>query len=676
MFRAGANFVRVDVFASKDGAPVEDLEASDFEVLEDGVTQAIETFEHVRIGRGGGALTRVEPRTAREARDMAADPRARLFVLFLDTYHVGQASAINVRRPLVNMLNRVVGPEDLLAVMTPIMAASDITFTRRTDLVAEMLDSAGMWGQRDERMKKDPVDQLYEQCYPPAPGTGRATSEVAEAMIQRRREKVTLDAIEELVRYLGGLREERKAILLVSEGWMLYRPARPLAESGTPRMPGVFVGPDGKLRNTDARNMAGANTAQCDQDRVALSMIDNRQRYLNILNLANRANASFYPIEPRGLAVFDNDIGPNPPPLPATDVAMLRTRHEALRTAALNTDGIAVMDSNDIDSGLKRVAADLSSYYLLGYTSTNSKFDGKYRAIRVRVTRPGIEVRARRGYLALTEAEAATMTAAAAPAPSAETVALRSALASLDAIRPDRAFTLSASWGWWMPAGEPLKGQPRGAEPAVWIVGAIDPKARGAEAWTRGGEAEVTVASGGGAVLASYAVPIPAESARFESRFPRSAEDVWLDPGAYTIRVRAQPAGGGLPTTDTVRLTVPEAPGAGRFAFGQPVCVRRGAGVSAAESPVPDRRLRRTERLIVLASASSAPDELSAELLDRRGAPMTLPVETSTMSRDFVQWIRAELALAPLAPGNYIVRLSAKKGGEQAVTLAAFRVVP
>jgi len=55
---------------------------------------------------------------------------------------------------------------------------------------------------------------------------------------------------------------------------------------------------------------------------------------------------------------------------------------------------------------------------------------------------------------------------------------------------------------------------------------------------------------------------------------------------------------------------------------------------------------------------------------------MTLPVETSTMSRDFVQWIRAELALAPLAPGDYIVRLSAKKGGEQAVTLAAFRVVP
>jgi len=43
-------------------------------------------------------------RTVRESREMVADPRARVFVLFLDTYHVGQGSAVNVRRPLVNML--------------------------------------------------------------------------------------------------------------------------------------------------------------------------------------------------------------------------------------------------------------------------------------------------------------------------------------------------------------------------------------------------------------------------------------------------------------------------------------------------------------------------------------------------------------------------------------------
>ena len=362
VFRGGANFVRVDVFATKNGVPVEDLKAEDFDIAEDGDPQKVETFEFVKIQTGGDPISRVEPRTVRESREMVADPRARVFVLFLDTYHVGQASALNIRRPLINMLNRLAGPEDLIALMTPDMAASDITFTRRTDKIADLIDRAGFWGQRNELVKKDPIDQMYEQCYPPEAGSGRATSVIAEEMIQRRREKATLDALEELVFYLGGLREERKGILLVSEGWLLFRPNRSLAEmGGTPQRPGVYVGPDGRIATSDPRRVAGMDTSRCDQDRLALAGIDDSRRYLDILRVANRSNASFYPIEPRGLVVFDTDIGPNPPPPVNVDFDMLRQRHETLKTAALNTDGIAVMDSNDINAGLQRVVTDLSS---------------------------------------------------------------------------------------------------------------------------------------------------------------------------------------------------------------------------------------------------------------------------------------------------------------------------
>jgi VWFA-related protein len=678
VFRAGANFVRVDVFATKDGVPVDDLKAEDFEVLEDNTAQKIDTFELVKIQAGGDPTTRVEPRNVRESREMAADPRARIFVLFLDTYHVGQGSAWNVRRPITNMLNRLIGPDDMVALMTPDMAASDITFTRRTDRIADMLYSAGMWGQRNELIKKDPIDQLYEQCYPPEPGSGRSTSAIAEEMIQRRREKSTLDALEELVFYLGGLREERKGILLVSEGWLLYRPNRALAEISQPRPPGIFVGPGGRVATTDPRNVAGADTSRCDQDRVALASIDHPRRYLDILNEANRANASFYPIEPRGLVVFDTDIGPNPPAPLDVDLAMLRTRHEALRTAALNTDGLAVLDSNDIDKGLKRVVADLSSYYLLGYTSTNSKADGRYRSIKVRVKRPGIEIRARKGYQAPTEEEVTRRAAMTAALPSAdpEAAAVTKAVASLEAIRPSAVFRLTVNAGWWMPAGEPVKGQPQGAEPALWILGEVDPKARGGEEWAGGGEADIALTTEGGTTIVRYTVPIPAGSNRFETRFPRSADDVWLDPGAYILRVRAKPAGSGLPTTDTSRVEVPSAPGTTKLVMGQPAYARRLGGPNSEEMPTADRRFRRTERLIVRASASMAPEAVTAELLDRSGKVLPLPVAASLIEKDSVRWARAELVLAPLAAGDYLLRIASKSGTEQVVTLAPFRIIP
>ena len=680
VFRGGANFVRVDVFATKNGVPVEDLKAEDFDIAEDGDPQKVDTFEFVKIQTGGDPISRVEPRTVRESREMVADPRARVFVLFLDTYHVGQASALNIRRPLINMLNRLAGPDDLIALMTPDMAASDITFTRRTDKIADLIDRAGFWGQRNELIKKDPIDQMYEQCYPPETGSGRATSVIAEEMIQRRREKATLDALEELVFYLGGLREERKGILLVSEGWLLFRPNRSLAEmGGTPQRPGVYVGPDGRIATSDPRRAAGMDRSRCDQDRLALAGIDDSRRYLDILRVANRSNASFYPIEPRGLVVFDTDIGPNPPPPITVDFDMLRQRHETLKTAALNTDGIAVMDSNDINAGLQRVVSDLSSYYLLGYSSTNAKADGRYRTIKVRVKRPGIEVRARKGYQAPTVEEVAkraALSAAALPSADPEAAAIGKAVASLEGIRASAAFRLTVNAGWWMPAGEPVKGAPQGAEPALWILGEVDPKARGGEDWVNGGEADIALTTEGGTTVVRYTVPVPAGTTRFQSRFPRSADDVWLDPGTYVLRVRAKPAGGGIPTTDTSRVSVPAPPGTAKLVMGQPFYARRLGGPNSEELPTADPRFRRTERLIVQASASMAPDAVTAELLDRSGKVLSLPVAASMVDKDFVRWARAELILAPLAAGDYLLRLSSKRGEEQIVTLAPFRIIP
>ena len=188
---------------------------------------------------------------------------------------------------------------------------------------------------------------------------GRAgpTSVIAEEMIQRRREKATLDALEELVFYLGGLREERKAHP-ARERRLAAVPPEPRSggDGGTPQRPGVYVGPDGRHHDDRPAATAGRGHDAVRQDRVALAG-DRRRAPLPATSsrVANRANASFYPIEPRGLVVFDTDIGPEPAAAGQCGLRMLRQRHETLKTAALNTDGIAVMDSNDINAGLQRV---------------------------------------------------------------------------------------------------------------------------------------------------------------------------------------------------------------------------------------------------------------------------------------------------------------------------------
>src|SRR5215208_3973653 len=79
-FRVEANFVRVDVYPTVDGKAVRDLTAADFELVEDGVPQKIETFEHVEVRGGGPQEARREPNTVREGRAMAEDARSRVFV--------------------------------------------------------------------------------------------------------------------------------------------------------------------------------------------------------------------------------------------------------------------------------------------------------------------------------------------------------------------------------------------------------------------------------------------------------------------------------------------------------------------------------------------------------------------------------------------------------------------
>ncbi len=383
-FRVEANFVRVDAYPLKDGKPVLDLKAEDFEVFEDGVAQKIESFEHVVVRPAGPQDGRVEVSSQRESQQAAANPRNRVFVIFIDTPHIQFASRNAITEPLIRLMNRILGPDDLVGIMTPEMAASQVVLGRKTQVIEDSLRKNWVWGTRDMNLR-DERETAYDICYPPKPGEG-IESAVTREMIARKRERATLDALEDLVRYLRTIREERKAILTITEGWLLYGENPKLIEGATEdgRVPGIdpiTVGPNGKLTTKDPRDISRGplNPSECDGDRMRLAMMDDRQFFLDLMNEANAGNASFYPVDPRGLAVFDTAIGPDQAPSIVADMGLLKRRLDTLKTLAGNTDGIAVTDSNDLDKGLQRISDDLTSYYLMGYLSTNSRLDGKFR---------------------------------------------------------------------------------------------------------------------------------------------------------------------------------------------------------------------------------------------------------------------------------------------------------
>jgi VWFA-related protein len=677
-FRTEANYVRVDVYPTANGVPVGDLHQDEFDVLEDGTPQKIEQFEHIEIRGNAPQETRHEPTSVAESRAMLENSRARVFVLFLDTYHVEPIYSRTIRKPLVDTLDRLIGADDLVGVMTPDMSALDVTFARRTTTIQGILDRY-WWGERDLAVPKDPVEQNYCRCYPPgASDPPGACGRLARELIARRHEKLTLDALEDLVRYLRGVREERKAILAITDGWRLFRPAQSLmpdTSRGVPGMPPLGVDPrTGKLTTKDVTNPYATSQYECDRDRMNLAQLDNAQQFRQLLDEANRANASFYPIDPRGLAVFDSPIN-DPLPL-QVDAALLRGRIDTLRTLAENTDGIAVVNTNDLSGALKRVVADLSSYYLLGYYSTNAKLDGRYHAIKVRVKRPGVQVRARRGYLAATAAEVSALGAkASAPPDAAAVVAAAEARAVEAALGPLAGFSRE------LPIRmQVIAGWKPGDVGAVWAVGEVP----AGEDWKGGGEADVTLTSRAGATISTTHARIEPGSRSF--RLALSAPQP-LAPGDYAVRVRARGDGAAaIPVNDVVRVALPPAPDVVGAIF-----VRRGPATGNKEMATADLRFRRSEQLRVEIPAGGSAT-LSARLLDRSGKLLSVPLTTAVRDdADGSRWQTAQLALAPLAVGDYVIELitgAGKAGGageagrgggagmETKRTLVAFRIVP
>ncbi len=652
-FRAAVNLVRVDVYATTGNSPVLDLRQNDFQVYENGVLQRIESFEHIVSRAPVPEAERVEPRSDQEAQDALADLSNRLFVVLFDTLHtpgyqVGDKLAAptydptSVGRALTTFLHRSIGEDDLVAIMTPEMSLSSLRFTRRPSRFDEFLLSGAEWQRRWVEGLADDVERHYDACY-----LDLTVRDIFVAMVARRREMRLLDTLRGLAAWLGALREGRKAVFVVSEGWELYRPderiARPLGgQVPSPQGIGKIPG-----RLDPARDSGFYET--CERDRMMLARLDNVREFQLMLDEANRNGVTFYPIDIRGLTVEGTK----------------NRRGDSLITLATATDGVAVVNSNSFTPVLRRINEDLASYYLLGYYPSNSKMDGTFRKIDVKVTRPGVKLRARRGYLAPTARERAELAKAAPAMPDPDADMRERALRQLDAEQARQPVRIAAGYGW--PEAEPGKPEPA---PIAWVAGELEEEAARQPEWSQNQSLAITLVDSTGMTAASARATLSSSARSFSvylSECPLAPD------GEYVVRVgRDVRSSGVLEAPVTARLKGPRGSGA---STGSPQFFRATAA-SAPFAPAVQPRFRRTERPRVVLPVGAAVETVSAQLLDRRGQPMRVPLAFSIGHDGPVRAAIGEVLLSPLSIGDYLVQCDASAASVRSRTLIAFRVVP
>jgi VWFA-related protein len=402
VFRGGTHFVRVDAYPAEQGKIIEGLKPEDFEILEDGKPQTIDSFDFVRFDTFTPEAERRNPSSQREGFELAADPRYRVFVIFVDMeFSSGKGVFVpindlgRVEQPLVNFIDRIIGTKDLFGLLSSRNTVKDLVLGQKTTVTVEQVRD--LW--RAASVDYDPIERFNEPecltCRETLQPGRRDCKTLMEAFRARYHADQTFTVLRDVIAKLGTIREERKNIVFVSDQLPRWREDVEMLDRLTPGIPKVGID-NGRVGLGDPHRTPVTDYS-CAADVNRLPLMDFENRYQQVLVEARQANVAFYVIPPSGLQA--------PPQL--GDQRILAASNDDLRELARETNGIAFVDNNDLNAGLKQIADDLQAYYVLGYYTTNTKFDGKIRRITVKLK--GSAIRARREYRAPTQAEIAAM---------------------------------------------------------------------------------------------------------------------------------------------------------------------------------------------------------------------------------------------------------------------------
>lgn len=393
-FKMEINYVTVSArVLDEHGNFVPNLRQEDFRILEDRKPQAIKAFGLVRIPfeRREKPLFMGQPIDS-DVVDNARTNEARLYVLALDDLHTDPLRSQRVKNAARKFIEENLSANDLAAVtiIGRSDAAQELTGNRRLLLAA--IDK--FLGQQPRSATLEKIDAYNRAVGIGAVDPGGDVSDryLPERLSNARR---TFRTLTRLAGWMGGVHGRRKALIYFSEGF------------------GYDIG--------DV--FGGLDSATQPRKPDLMEIVDHTRE---VIGAATRNDVNIYAVDPRGLSAAGDELigtgnlADGGIPLNAADSGFgnnsatfrsdlgsrslnreLQTAQENLRSLSEQTGGFATLTSNDFTTAFNRIVDENSSYYVLGYYSSNEKRDGKYRAIDVRLAnRPGLVIRSRKGYLA------------------------------------------------------------------------------------------------------------------------------------------------------------------------------------------------------------------------------------------------------------------------------------
>ena len=413
----GTTEVALDIVVrDKKGRPVRDLQASDFDIYEDGVRQRVQSFRLVeRQPATGGAEVKPgvksEDTAVRQASSRDPFVQSSFIAMVFDRL---SADARNLaHKAAVNYVAESIKPDDLVGVFSIDLSLRTLqSYTSNAELVRQAVDRAASLSTSTFASSAGQVRTLSDRqsalqnatdsseataaaggrdtggaasAAGAATGTGMADQALNQMMMNMLQTYETLERDQQGYATTNGLmaiinslrsRSGRKAIIFFSEGLAIP--------------PAV------------------------------------QTHFRSVINAANRANVSIYAIDAAGLRVqsstaettreiaalgarrqrqaasgVDDPNGPMMRQLERNEDLLRLNPHSGLGQLADETGGFLIRETNDLGAGLRRIDEDLRVHYMLTYVPTNRNYDGRFRQIEVKLDHPNLEVQTRKGYLAI-----------------------------------------------------------------------------------------------------------------------------------------------------------------------------------------------------------------------------------------------------------------------------------